>query len=321
MAPGADLLIGKVLGDDGYGTESQVIDGMEWAAAEGAKVVNMSLGSDEVSDGTDPMSLALDELSSTSGALFVVAAGNSGEQGAGTIGSPGAADAALTVGAVDRDDSLAPFSSRGPRHGDRAVKPDVTAPGVGIVAARAAGTTMGEPVDQYYVAASGTSMATPHVAGAAALLAQAHPTWSGQRLKDALISTAHTVGGQQATEEGGGRVDVAAAALGPVTATGSVALGPYGTGGDNGAPRTATVRYTNTSDKDVTLALAARLATTGGRELTTGALRLGSDAVRIAAGATVDVPLTVDPPGPAGATTTAMSPPPRPTARSRSTPR
>lgn len=123
------------------------------------------------------------------------------------------------------------------------------------------------------------------------------------------------------TEEGGGRVDVAAAALGPVTATGSVALGPYGTGGDNGTPRTATVRYTNTSDKDVTLALAAHLATTGGRELTTGALRLGSDAVRIAAGATVDVPLTVDPPGPAGATTTAMSPPPRPTGRSRSTPR
>ncbi|XES00232.1 hypothetical protein HEP87_58865 [Streptomyces sp. S1D4-11] len=98
------------------------------------------------------------------------------------------------------------------------------------------------------------------------------------------------------TEEGGGRVDVAAAALGPVTATGSVALGPYGTGGDdNRAPRTATVRYTNTSDKDLTLALAAHLATTGGRDLATGALRLGSDAVRIAAGATVDVPLTVDP--------------------------
>jgi subtilisin family serine protease len=295
VAPGADLLIGKVLGDDGYGTESQVIDGMEWAASEGAKVVNMSLGSDEVSDGTDPMSLAVDELSSSSGALFVVAAGNSGEQGQETIGSPGAADAALTVGAVDRDDSLAAFSSRGPRHGDRVVKPDVTAPGVGIVAARAAGTTMGDPVDQYYVAASGTSMATPHVTGAAALLAQAHPTWSGQQLKDALISTAHTVEGQQVTEEGGGRIDVAAAALGPVTATGSVALGPYGTGGDNSAPRTATVRYTNTSDKEVTLALAAHLATSGGRDLAAGALRLGSDTVRIAAGATVDVPLTVDP--------------------------
>ncbi|MDN3027544.1 S8 family serine peptidase [Streptomyces sp. S.PB5] len=295
VAPGVDLLIGKVLGDDGYGTESQVIDGMEWAASAGAKVVNMSLGADIATDGTDPMSLAVNDINARSGALFVVAAGNSGQQGPRTVGSPGAADAALTVGAVDRDDALAPFSSRGPRTGDRAVKPDVTAPGVGIVAARAAGTTMGEPVDQYYVAASGTSMATPHVTGAAALLAQAHPTWSAQRIKDALISTAHTVQGGQPTEQGGGRIDVAAAALGPVTATGTVALGPFSTGDDTGAPRTATVRYTNTSDKDVTLALTARLATTGGRDLAPGALRLDSDSVRIAPGATADVPVTADP--------------------------
>ncbi|MGW0581674.1 S8 family serine peptidase, partial [Streptomyces sp. NPDC002920] len=153
VAPDADLLIGKVLGDDGYGSESQAIAGMEWAAAEGAKVVNMSLGSDPRTDGTDPMSLALNELSRQTGTLFVVAAGNSGEQGPGTVGSPGAADAALTVGAVDRHDTLAAFSSRGPRYGDAAVKPDVTAPGVGIVAARAAGTTMGDPVDEQYVAA------------------------------------------------------------------------------------------------------------------------------------------------------------------------
>jgi len=296
VAPGADLLIGKVLGDEGYGTESQVIDGMEWAASAGAKVVNMSLGSDVESDGTDPMSLALDELSTRSGALFVVAAGNSGELGPGTVGSPGAANAALTVGAVDRGDGLAPFSSRGPRHGDRAVKPDITAPGVGIVAARAAGTTMGEPVDQYYVAASGTSMATPHVTGAAALLAQAHPNWTAQQLKDALISTAHTVEGQLATEQGGGRIDVAAAALGPVTATGTVALGPFATSGDgSGDQRATTVRYTNTSDKDISLALTARLATTGGRELPDGALQLGSDSVRIPAGATVNVSLTAAP--------------------------
>lgn len=127
VAPAAELMIGKVLGDDGFGTESQVIAGMEWAAAQGAEVVNMSLGSDAPSDGSDPMSLALNELSESSDALFVVAAGNSGP-GTGTIGSPGAADAALTVGAVDRDDSLAPFSSRGPRAGDDGVKPDVTAP-------------------------------------------------------------------------------------------------------------------------------------------------------------------------------------------------
>ncbi|MEU3184237.1 S8 family peptidase [Streptomyces sp. NPDC006923] len=295
VAPRAELLIGKVLGDDGYGSESAVIQGMEWAAAEGARVINMSLGSDTPTDGTDPMSLAVNGLSKSSGALFVVAAGNSGEQGGETIGSPGAADAALTVGAVDRDDSLAPFSSRGPRLGDGAVKPDVTAPGVGIVAARATGTTMGDPVDPYYVAASGTSMATPHVAGAAALLAQEHPDWDAVRLKDALVSTAHTVPGQQVTEQGGGRVDLAAAALGPVTATGTVSLGSYVSGDTGGKGQDATIRYTNTSSSEVTLRLAARLATTGGQEIADGGVRLGADSVRVAAGATAEVPLHADP--------------------------
>nr|WP_310591957.1 S8 family serine peptidase [Streptomyces canus] len=293
VAPAADLLVGKVLGDDGFGSESQVIAGMEWAAHTGARVVNMSLGSDSPSDGTDPMSLALNELSERTGTLFVVAAGNSGEQGPGTIGSPGAADAALTVGAVDRAGRLASFSSRGPRTEDDAVKPDLTAPGVGIVAARAAGTTMGEPVDALHVAASGTSMATPHVAGAAALLAQRHPDWNAAQLKDALISTAHTASDQAVTEQGGGLLDVAAAALGPVTATGTVALGPFDTGG--GTVRTTQVRYTNASDADITLALTSRLATAGGRTPGQGAVTLGSGSVRVPAGATAEVPLTVDP--------------------------
>ncbi|WP_416986294.1 S8 family serine peptidase [Streptomyces sp. T028] len=293
VAPSARLLVGKVLGDDGYGSDSQVIAGMEWAAAEGAKVVNLSLGSDETTDGTDPMSLALNELSESTGTLFVVAAGNSGENGPGTVGSPGAADAALTVGAVDRDDTLASFSSRGPRVGDDAVKPDVTAPGVGIVAARAAGTALDTVVDDNYVAASGTSMATPHVAGAAALLARRHPNWSGAQLKDALISTARTVAGQQVTEQGGGRIDVAAAARGPVTATGTVALGPFQAG--TGAVRTNELRYTNTSTTDITLALTMKLTTSGGKTPEAGAVRLGSGSVRVPAGATAEVPLTVDP--------------------------
>lgn len=291
VAPKAELLIGKVLGDDGYGSESQVIAGMEWAVAEHAKVINMSLGSDSPTDGTDPMSQALNTLSADADTLFVVAAGNAGENGDSTIGSPGAADAALTVGAVDRDDSLASFSSRGPRLGDRAVKPDVTAPGVGIVAARAAGTTMGGPVDANYTAASGTSMATPHVAGAVALLAQQHPGWTGQQLKDALISTAHTVSGERVTEQGGGRIDVASA-MGAVTATGSITLPAVQIGG--GRQQSATLRYTNTTDRAVDLKLSVALATSDGVALTAGVVTPGTTTVHLAPGAIADVPLSTD---------------------------
>ncbi|MFJ8787977.1 S8 family serine peptidase [Streptomyces sp. NPDC102462] len=292
VAPKAELLVGKVLGDDGYGSESQVIDGMEWAAAEHAKVVNMSLGSDGASDGTDPMSQAVNTLSASGDTLFVVAAGNSGENGPSTIGSPGSADAALTVGAVDRDDSLASFSSRGPRPGDKAVKPDVTAPGVGVVAARATGTTMGDPIDANYTTASGTSMATPHVAGAAALLAQRHPHWTGQQVKDALTSTARTVTGTGVTEQGGGRIDVAAA-MGTVTATGSVTLPALQTGA-GGQRQAAVLHYTNTGDRPVDLKLTAALANADGIALPSGVVTPAAGTVHLAAGASADVPLSTD---------------------------
>ncbi|GAB3877487.1 hypothetical protein GCM10029964_026670 [Kibdelosporangium lantanae] len=114
---------------------------MQWAVDQGAKIVNLSLGAPD-EPGIDPLEEAVNELSKT-GTLFVIAAGNSG--GDETVGSPGSADAALTVGAVDRQDNLAPFSSRGPRTGDGAIKPDITAPGVGIVAAKAAEGRIGTP--------------------------------------------------------------------------------------------------------------------------------------------------------------------------------
>ena len=70
---------------------------------------------------------------------------------------------------------LADFSGRGPRPGDYALKPDITAPGVDIIAARAAGTSLGTPIDDLYTMLSGTSMATPHVAGSAAIMKQEYP--------------------------------------------------------------------------------------------------------------------------------------------------
>jgi subtilisin family serine protease len=135
IASGASILDGKVLDDDGYGTFSGIVAAMEWAAQQGADIVNMSFGSTD-RPGTDPVEQTVESLSAEYGTLFVVAAGNRSPFDA-TVGSPGTAPSALTVGAVDRDDTLADFSLTGPLP-DGAIKPDITAPGVGIVAAKAA---------------------------------------------------------------------------------------------------------------------------------------------------------------------------------------
>ncbi|MGW4467882.1 S8 family serine peptidase [Micromonospora sp. NPDC004704] len=291
VAPGASLLVGKVLGDDGSGYESWIISGMEWAADQGAAVINMSLGGGGT-DGTDPMSQAVDRITAEDGTLFVIAAGNEGADY--TVGSPGVAPSALTVGAVDRDESLAEFSSRGPRLGDEGLKPEITAPGVDIVAARAAGTTMGTPVDDLYTAASGTSMATPHVAGAAVLLAQQHPDWSPARLKDALVSTARTNRELSVFAEGAGRVDVARAVGQRVFATGVANFGLHTGAGPGTAPVSRTVTYTNDGTAPVTLTLAVDVSNLGTRAPQNGAITTGTGTVTVPAKGSVEVPVTVD---------------------------
>jgi subtilisin family serine protease len=117
----------------------------------------------------------------------------------------------LTVGAVDDNDDVAEFSRRG-LTGDGRLKPDITAPGVDITAARGkdAGVVPGDPGDTY-TKLSGTSMAAPHVAGAAAILAQEHPDWSGPQLKAALTASAKPNPALGAHTQGSGRVDVARA--------------------------------------------------------------------------------------------------------------
>ncbi|WP_030488001.1 S8 family serine peptidase [Micromonospora chokoriensis] len=289
VAPGARLLVGKVLDDAGSGSNSAIIAGMEWAAHSGAKVVSMSLGGDP-SDGTDPMSQALNDLTAETGALFVVAAGNAGE--ARTVGRPGAAAAALTVGAVDRADNLAEFSSRGPRLGDNGLKPEITAPGVGIVAARAAGTSMGKPVDEAYTTSSGTSMATPHVAGAAAILAQEHPDWPAAKLKDALVSTTKANPTLTVFEQGAGRVDVARALGQRVYGSATADFGRLSTGG---AVVERTVTYTNGGTAPRTLRLALELRNLDTHAAETDGVAVGGVEVTVPAGGSVAVPLRADP--------------------------
>jgi subtilisin family serine protease len=290
VAPGASLLVGKVLNNQGSGASSQIIAGMQWAVEQGADVISMSLGSC-CTDGTDPMSQAVNTLSAQSGTLFVIAAGNDGARGDRTVGTPGAADAALTVAAVDKQDRLAPFSSRGPRQGDFGLKPDIAAPGVAITAARAAGTSMGTVADEHYTTANGTSMATPHVAGAAAILAGRHPDWTGPQLKEALMSSAKD-DGYSVFEQGAGRVDVERALTQGVRATGSVYLGkvPY----TRTEPVTRTITYTNDTEAAVTLTLDATISARRGT-VPASALRLDRDTVTVPAHGTASVDVTVDP--------------------------
>ncbi|WP_431912459.1 S8 family serine peptidase [Nonomuraea jabiensis] len=243
VAPGATLAVGKV-GNEFGAPYSAIIAGMEWAAGEaGAKVVNMSLGGQDT-PGLDPLELAVNTLSATKGTLFVVAAGNNGAPG--TVNSPGSADAALTVGAVDRDDRTADFSSRGPRSFDHAVKPDISAPGTDIVAAQLGGG---------HVAHKGTSMAAPHVAGAAAIIAQQHPDWNGERIKAALVESAKP--GSGIFDQGGGRVDLVAATERTIMAEPVSVSSAHLWGAPGGQVTTRTVTYHNTGDSPITLDLKA----------------------------------------------------------------
>ncbi|MGW3664702.1 S8 family serine peptidase [Streptomyces sp. NPDC005141] len=287
VAPGADLAIGKVLSDGGTGTESGIIAGMEWAArTEHARVISMSLGSSSAHTQTDPMSQSVNALSEETGALFVIAAGNSGP-GPYTVNSPGTAATALTVGAVDSSDQIAGFSSSGPREGDDGLKPDLTAPGVNVLAARSQYLS-GEG---FYTTKSGTSMATPHVAGAAALLAEKHPYWTGQQLKDALMSTSTATPDISAYRGGSGRADVLAAFRTQIVASGSVDTGLIKWSPDP-QPVERRITYTNSASSPVTLRL-----TLDREEGPSTLFALGADQVTVPAHDSASVGLTIDPRG------------------------
>ena len=184
VAPKARLVGVKVLNSSGEGDAEHVLLGLQWLIDNKKKfnitVVNISFTSDEPSDGTDVVSLAVDRLV-LDGMTVAVAAGNSGNKG---IGSPAASLLAITVGSTTKDrlhPTLASTSSRGPTLDER-IKPDVCAPGVGIMSVRA-NSKIG------YVSKSGTSMAAPHVAGLVALIEDANNTLTPAEIKFILTNT------------------------------------------------------------------------------------------------------------------------------------
>ena len=221
VARAADLYIAKVLDSAGSGSDSNVVAAIQWCAGQsGVRVISMSLGSPG-SDGSDAGSQAVN-AAVAAGKVVVVAAGNDGDA-PGTISSPGVATGAITVGAgsdasslagssdTDTGFYLAGFSSRGPTtNPDARLKPDVVAPGLSVVAAKANTTSS-------YITYSGTSMATPFVAGVVALGLEAVPGASPADVKTALQASAFDAGATGADYEWGyGLVDARAfvAALG-----------------------------------------------------------------------------------------------------------
>ncbi len=209
VAPGVTILAAKVLRANGSGTQSDVMAGMEWAIQNGAQVINLSLGGPPAPcDGTDALSELVD-AAVEAGAVVCVAAGNSGP-GPETIGSPGCARRAITVGATESDptnefDRVARFSSRGPT-ADGRVKPDLAFPGVGIIAARAGGTSPGTIINDHYASLSGTSMATPHATGVAALLLSANPNLDPEQVKRRMMAGARSMQLER-NAQGSGRGD------------------------------------------------------------------------------------------------------------------
>ncbi len=291
VAPEASLLNGKVCGYWGC-PESAIMAGMQWAAESGARVVNMSLGGLDVPE-VDPMEEAVNQLTARHGTLFVVAAGNSG--GDETVGSPASADAALAVGAVDKNDQLAWFSSRGPRLGDSAVKPEITAPGVDIVAAKDRNGAMNGPGPDGYQAMSGTSMATPHVAGAAAILAGQRPDLSAAQYKSLLMGSAKPNPALGVHAQGAGRVDVARAVGQSVSADPpAVSLGRAIWPHQDDPKITKKVTYRNAGSQPVTFQLALTATGPDGKPAPAAMFGLSTNQLTVPAGGEASADLTAD---------------------------
>nr|WP_233513804.1 S8 family serine peptidase [Micromonospora craterilacus] len=292
VAPDATLLSGKVC--EVYGcTESAILAGMQWAAVDQrADVINLSLGGTDTPE-VDPLEEAVNSLTEQTGALFVISAGNDGS--VGSVGSPASADAALAVGAVDRDDQLAYFSSQGPRVGDDALKPDITAPGVDIVAARSAGAQIGDPVGDRYLSLSGTSMSAPHVAGAAALLAQQHSGATAGQLKATLMASARPHPELTAYQQGAGRVDVARAITQslvsePASVSFGRALWPH----HDDEPITRELSWRNTGSAGLTLDLTVEATGPDGAPAPAGMFVLSTQRVVVPAGGTATARVTAN---------------------------
>lgn len=183
VAYNAEIFAGKVLSNAGSGTDSQILQGIEWAMANGCDVISMSLGSrTRVGDSYSPVYEAVAQRALNRGTLIVAAAGNESNRSAGIIkpvGRPANCPSILAVAAIDSQEQVANFSTRGLNPDGGQI--DIAGPGVAVRSSW--------PMPTQYRTISGTSMATPHVAGIAALHAE-ESGLKGQALWNLLVRKA-----------------------------------------------------------------------------------------------------------------------------------
>ncbi len=244
VAPNVSLFGVKVLGAGGSGSESNVISGIEWSVNNGANIISMSLGTSITwttsnCDADNPAMASAINNAVASGVVVVAAAGNN----ASGVSSPGCIRNVTAVGSVDSTDVIAPTSGRGAAMTDHGV----VAPGVSI--------TSLNYLSNGYTVLSGTSMATPHVSGAVALLLhaanrQGTPLTPSQ-IKSILNSTSIDLGTSgNDTTYGRGRINVSAAILSIDTVGPSVVANPTGYLGENTAARNGTAITLNATITD-----------------------------------------------------------------------
>jgi serine protease AprX len=276
VAPEAGLVSVRVLDGEGSGRTSDMLAGLQWILDHkdeyGIRVLNLSLGHPvyEAAE-VDPLVQAVDSLWDA-GIVVVCAAGNNGRSGHGTISSPCNSRKVITVGALNEhktfdglDDSITTYSSQGPTLIDLIAKPDLLAPGNKIVSARAAGSYLdtlsperqiaadaGQPNVREHFELSGTSMAAPFVAGAAALMVQQDPSLNPGTVKARLMLSAKKVALGDPFATGAGLLDVLAA----LRATGRVADAPSPRVLPDETTGTITVENTATLWSDASFSLA-----------------------------------------------------------------
>lgn len=209
VAPESSLYAVKVLNSAGSGQLSWILAGMGWAVQNKMDIVSMSLGSN-VSTPDAACILAYQRAAQNlidNGCIVISSAGNNGDKSNPWVGQPARCPGFMAVAALDRNKSLASFSSRSPASLGALGGVEISAPGVSVNSTYRGGG---------YRSLSGTSMACPHVAGAAALLKEQHPTWSPAQIRDRLKATAEDLG-TPGTDvgTGSGLLDCRRAVLGP----------------------------------------------------------------------------------------------------------